>query len=124
MLHVPPWTMVGSRACYEFQDAKRLVILDATLEAMLKKDLEWSSLTKNLQESSTQLTVALTAEKHAGVTLKKNGEQLAARLLEETARANKAEARSGPFPAWLIGGAVGVGIGVIAGIILGVYVAK
>lgn len=124
MLHVPPWTMVNGKACYEFQDAKKLLVLDADLEAFIKKDVEWASLTKNLQDSNKQLTVALTAEKNANITLKDNSDKLTAKLLDETARANKAEAKPGPFPAWAIAGGVGIAVGVIAGIILGVYVAK
>lgn len=124
MLHVPPWTMVNGKACYEFADAKKLLVLDADLEALIKKDLEWASLTQNLQESNRQLTLALLAEKRANVTLKDNGNALTAELLDATARANKAEAKPGPFPAWAIAGGVGIAIGVIAGVVLGVYVAK
>jgi hypothetical protein len=124
MLHVPPWTMVNGKACYEFQDAKKLLVLDADLEAFIKKDAEWASLTQNLQESNRQLTLALTAEKRANVILKDNGEALTAELLATTARANKAEAKPGPFPAWAIAGGVGIAVGVIAGVVLGVYVAK
>ena len=122
--YVPKWTMVGSRACYEFDQAKKLVEIDSQLEMLLQKDLQWRGITKDLQEGVVQLNVALAAEKNIAAALKLNGEQLTARLMDETARANKAEARSGPFPAWAIAGGIGIGVGVIAGIILGVYVAK
>jgi len=124
MKHVPPWTMVGTRACYEFQDAKKLLVLDADLEALIKKDLEWAALTKNLQDGAVQLNLALTAEKNANGTLKTNNDKLVADLLKETKRANDAEAKPGAFPAWAIAGGIGLGVGVVAGVILGVYVAK
>lgn len=124
MTHVPKWTMVGGKACYEFQDAQKLVIIDADLETLIQKDKTWAELTKNLQEANKQTQIALTAEKNANITLKNNIDSLAARLMEETARANKAEAKPGMFPAWAIGAGVGLLVGVIAGILLGVYAAK
>lgn len=124
MLHVPPWTMVNGKACYEFQDAKKLLVLDADLEAFIKKDTEWASLTKNLQDSAKQLTVALTAEKSANFTLQTTNDKLNALLVKETTRANQAEAKPGPFPAWAIAGGVGIAVGIVAGVVLGVYIAK
>lgn len=124
MKHVPPWTMTGGKACYEFQEAKKLVQIDSDLTACLAKDIEWAELVKNLQTASAQLQVALTAEKSAGATLKANSDHLAAELMKETERANKAEAKPGMFPAWAIGAGVGLVVGVIAGILLGVYVSK
>ena len=124
MTHVPPWTMTGGKACYEFQDAKKLVQVDSDLTTCLKKDTDWAELTKNLQESAVQLQTALTEEKNAAATLKANGDSLSARLMDETARANKAEAKPGIWPAWGIAGGIGLVIGVIAGILLGVYVSK
>ena len=122
--HIPKWTMVGPKACYEFQDAKKLVELDSEFDKLLEADRLWRQITADLEESGKQANLALALEKNIAAALKLNGEQLTARLMTETARANKAEARSGPFPAWAIAGAVGIGVGVIAGIILGVYVAK
>ena len=122
--HIPKWTMMGPKACYEFQDAKKLVELDSEFDKLLEADRLWRQINANLQESLKQTNLALALEKNISAELKLNGEQLTARLMTETARANKAEARPGPFPAWAIAGAVGIGVGVIAGIILGVYVAK
>ncbi len=123
MTHIPPWTMVGGRACYEFDQAKRLVELDSELETFLLKEAIWTNLTKNLKESVSQLSVALEAEKHASDTLRANGQQLTARLMTETERANTAEARPGPFPAWLYGAGIGAIVGAIAGVLLGIYAA-
>lgn len=124
MKHIPPWKMCGDKACYEFEDAKKLLVLDADLEALIKKDLEWAELVKNLQESSKQLNVALAAEKSANSTLQTSNTKLNEMLVKETTRANKAEAKPGPFPAWAIGAGAGIAVGVVAGILLGVYVAK
>jgi hypothetical protein len=122
--YVPKWSMCGDKACYTFDQAKKLVEIDLQLNTLLLKEVQWMQLNKDLQEGAKQLQLALTAEKNVSAQLKTNGEQLTTRLMSETERANKAEARPGSFPAWAIGGAVGVGIGIIAGILLGVYVAK
>jgi hypothetical protein len=122
--HIPKWTMVGPKACYEFDKAKKLVELDLQFEQLLQADRLWRQINGNLEESSRQLNLALTAEKHAAGLLKENGEKLTAKLMLETERANMAEVKPGPFPAWAIGAGVGLGVGIIAGIILGVYVAK
>lgn len=124
MTHVPPWTMVGGKACYEFQDAKKLVTIDADLDAALKKNEQWQELIKNLQEASRQLQMALTDEKNANDLLKNNDASLASRLMNETSRANTAEAKPGMWPAWGIAAGVGLLVGLLAGIFLGVYAAK
>lgn len=124
MKHIPAWKMCGEKACYEFEDAKKLLILDADLEALIQKDLQWAALVKHLQEGAVQLTVALTAEKSANGTLQLSNNKLNEMLVREVTRANKAEAKPGPFPAWAIGAGVGIAVGVVAGVLLGVYVAK
>jgi septum formation inhibitor MinC len=122
--HIPPWKMCGDKACYEFSDAKKLLVLDADLEALIQKEVLWEKQVKDLRESNALGSLALAAEKSANNTLKENNEKLNAMLVKETTRANKAEAKPGPFPAWVIAGGVGVAVGVVAGIVLGVYVAK
>ena len=122
--HIPKWTMMGPKACYEFQDAKKLVELDSEFDKLLEADRLWRQINANLQESLKQTNLALALEKNISAELKLNGEQLTARLMTETARANKAEAKPGIFPAWAIAGGIGIAVGVIAGIVLGVYVAK
>jgi len=124
MNYVPKWTMVDGKACYEFSQAKKLVEIDDELDTLLRKELVWQQLTKDLQDGRKQLQLALTAETSAKTTLAQNNADLASRLLTETARADKAEARPGAFPAWAIAGGIGIGAGVIVGILLGVYVAK
>jgi hypothetical protein len=122
--HIPAWKMCGDKACYEFQDAKKLLVLDADLEALIQKEVLWEAQMKNLRDSNAQGSLALAAEKSINLTLAQTNETLNKMLVKETTRANKAEAKPGPFPAWLIAGGVGVAVGVVAGIILGVYVAK
>lgn len=124
MTHIPAWTMVGGKACYEFQDAKKLVQVDADLDTALKKNDQWAELTKNLQEASVELQAGLTAEKNANDLLKNNGASLASKLMAETSRANTAEAKPGMWPAWGIAAGVGLLVGAILGLVLGVYVAK
>ena len=124
MKHIPAWKMCGEKACYEFSDAKKLLVLDADLETLIQKDLEWQKLVANLQVTILQLNLALAAEKSANNTLQESNDKLNQALIKETTRANKAEAKPGPFPAWAIAGGVGLAVGVIAGVVLGVYVAK
>lgn len=124
MLHVPLWTMVDGKACYEFLDAKKLLILDSDFEALLVKDSTQGKILVELKTAAQKFQEALDAEKRANVTLASSNKDLGERLFKETKRANDAEARPGPFPAWAIGAGVGIAVGVIAGIVLGVYVAK
>jgi len=122
--HIPAWTMVGPKACYEFDQAKKLVEIDSEFDKLLEADRLWRQINANLQESLKQTSIALALEKNISAELKLNGEGLTARLMTETARANKAEAKPGIFPAWAIAGGIGIAVGVIAGVVLGVYVAK
>ena len=124
MLHVPPWTMVNGKACYEFLDAKKLLLLDSDFEALLAKDAAQGKILVELKTAAQKFQEALDAEKRANVTLAASNKDLGERLFKETVRANNAEAKPGPFPAWAIAGAVGIGVGVVAGVVLGVYVAK
>ena len=124
MKHLPAWKMCGEKACYEFEDAKKLLVLDADLEALIQKEVLWEKQMKDLRESNAQGSLALAAEKSANNTLQQSNDKLNAMLIKETTRANQAEARPGPFPAWAIAGGIGIGIGVVAGILLGVFVAK
>lgn len=124
MLHVPPWTMVNGKACYEFLDAKKLLILDADLEALLQEEATQTRIIAELKLTVKKYQEALAAEKSAFGTLQHSNDILNRMLLKETTRANNAEARPGPFPAWAIAGGVGIAVGIVAGVVLGVYVAK
>lgn len=122
--YVPKWKMCGDKACYEFDEAKKLVELDADLHLLLQQVSLTTGANVDLKKASTSLQEALEAQKSASLTLEKSNENLNKMLLKETTRANKAEAKPGPFPAWVIAGGVGIAVGVVAGIVLGVYVAK
>lgn len=124
MLHVPPWTMVNGKACYEFLDAKKLLLLDSDFEALLAKDVAQGKILVELKIAAQKFQEALDAEKRANVTLTSSNKDLSDRLFKETVRANKESAKPGPFPAWAIGAGVGIAVGVVAGVVLGVYVAK
>jgi hypothetical protein len=124
MLHVPAWTMVDGRACYEFEQARKLLILDAELTAYYARDVKWAALTQELKDAQTQLQTALDAEKDISSQREQSNVRLNKMLLEATRRADKAEGKPGPYPAWMIGVGVGLGVGVISGILIGVAVAK
>jgi hypothetical protein len=122
--YIPKWKMCGEKACYEFVDAQKLLILDAELDKLYKAAKLHEALEIDLRKAAKDFEDALTSEKAANGTLKTSNDILNKKLVEETTRANRAEAKPGPFPAWAIAGGVGLAVGVIAGIILGVYVAK
>jgi hypothetical protein len=122
--YIPKWSMCGDKACYDFDQAKKLLELDADLHLLLQQAALLSGVQGDLKAATMNLRVALEAQKNATLTLEKSNEILNKKLVEETTRANKAEAKPGPFPAWAIGAGVGIAVGVVAGVILGVYVAK
>lgn len=122
--YIPKWSMCGDKACYDFDQAKKLLELDADLHLLLQQVKLTTDMGGDLKQATMSLREALEAQTSATLTLQKSNEILNKKLVEETTRANKAEAKPGPFPAWVIAGGVGVAVGVIAGIILGVYVAK
>jgi hypothetical protein len=124
MKHIPPWTMINGKACYEFADAKKLLLIDAGLESLIQTEQQWAALAASLKDGATQLSLALEAEKSLSATLLANNEVLNKHLLTETQRANTAEARPGAFPAWAIAGGAGLAVGIVAGVVLGVYIAK
>jgi hypothetical protein len=116
--------MVNGKACYEFQDAKKLLVLDADMEALIQRDATTYKILQATEDGAVQLGFALSSEKDVTKALQKNIESLTRQLLAETTRANKAEAKPGMWPAWGVAGAICLGIGLLAGILLGVYVAK
>jgi len=122
MKHIPAWTMINGKACYEFSNAKKLLLIDAGLESLMQTDQQWAALTKSLKEGATQLSLALAAEKSLSATLTTNNENLSKQLFAETQRANTAEAKPGAFPAWAIAGGAGLAVGIIAGVVLGVMI--
>lgn len=125
MTHIPPWTMSGDKACYDFAGAKKLVEIDLQLEGALQELVVMAAINANLKNAAAQLQVALDQQKTTYALLETNDKKLSSDLLSETARANKAEAKSGPSFFVLLGAGVLIAlVGAVAGILLGVYVAK
>jgi len=123
--YIPKWTIINDHACYVFDDARRLLELDSQLDMLIRQADDWKIMNADLQEGAAQLNLALTHEKLVAETLKKNGDDLAAKLMVETTRANKAEAKAGPAGAVLLGGGIAlVVVGLVTGILVGVYAAK
>lgn len=122
--YIPKWSMCGEKACYDFDQAKKLLELDADLHLLLQQVKLTTGMSVDLKKATTSLQEALEAQKSATLTLQQSNTKLNEMLVKETTRANKAEAKPGPFPAWAIGAGVGIAVGVVAGVLLGVYVAK
>jgi hypothetical protein len=122
--YIPKWTMCGDKACYDFDQAKKLLEIDADLHKLTLGQEVQTDIGLSLKKATKNLQEALERQKEAAEKLQLNNTKLNELLIKETTRANQAEARSGPFPAWAIAGGIGIGVGIIAGIILGVYVAK
>lgn len=122
--YIPKWTMLEGKACYDFEEARKLVLLDAEFELLVAKDSSQAKIIEDLKARSLKFEQALAYEKAVAETQRVFTEKLNKMLLSETDRANKAEARPGMFPAWFIAGAVGLTVGFVLGVALGVYVAR
>jgi hypothetical protein len=122
--YIPKWKMCGDKACYEFNDAWKLIALDLEIDRLTKLENKHAEIKVEHEKAVSKLKEALNAEKTACSTLQSNNERLNFLLTLETTRATAAEARPGPFPAWAIAGGVGLAVGVIAGVVLGVYVTR
>ena len=121
---IPKWTMLDGKACYDFEDARKLLLLDSEFDLLVEKDSRHEKIVADLKARSSKLEEALAYEKAVAETQRIFSEKLNKMLLLETERANKAEARPGMFPAWFIAGAVGLTVGFVLGVALGVYITK
>lgn len=122
--YIPKWTMLDGKACYDFEDAKKLLLLDVEFELLVEKDVRHEKIIADLKARSGKFEEALAYEKAVNETQRIFSEKLNKMLLLETERANKAEARPGMFPAWFIAGAVGLTVGFVLGVALGVYITR
>lgn len=121
MAHVPAWTMVGGKACYEFADAKALVQLDDDLSASLSREANYQIANKALHETVMQMTVAAEQQSQVVKTMTDNRDELKESLTKETTRANTAEANKGGIGLpWIIaGGATLLVLGFAGGLYVG-----
>lgn len=118
--HVPAWKLIDGRACYEFADAKKLVLLDADYEKLFQTDLLNTQKFTELDAVIAGLNVSLAAKSHAITIMQEDEKTLNAKLLEATQRANKAEANQMPDPGWLVAVAVVLAAaGVVGGVLIG-----
>lgn len=113
---IPKWHMLGDEACYGFQDAKKLVLLD--------KELVLCDTTKqtvvDLKLRVGDLDKALTKEKEALVLEQKGHNGTKADYLACIDEKTKWEVKAdrGPSVAWLIAGGVTL---LLAGWVAGAY---
>lgn len=117
MKHVPAWSMNGPMACYDFQDAKKLVEIDSQLEMFIQRDMAWGLQVQDLKSAVLGLTSALDNEKAAKNELSIDVDALNKQLIAEVTRANNAEAKKMPSLGWLF---AGVGALVVVGAVVGI----
>lgn len=122
--YIPKWKMCGDKACYEYEDAWKLVALDAEIGRLTRAETLHREIEQAFNTAANNLREALNVEKTTSSMLQGQNEKLNALLVKETTRADLAEKRPGPFPAWAIASGVSLGVGLIVGVVLGVYVAK
>lgn len=122
--YVPKWKMVNNLACYEFEDAKKLVEIDLRYGLLTDKEKTFTLAVEDYQSAATNFQKSLAIQKQSVDLLEKNNDDLAKRLLAETERANKAEASKPAWSTLVLGGAGLLLVGVVGGVLLGVYAAK
>lgn len=111
---LPKWHMTGDEACYGFEEARQLLILDS--ELVMRR--ESAGLSDSLRISVGHLTAALDTQKAATQVILDDNAYLTAQLKEALARANKAEVSKSPSLGWTVAGALAL---VVAGAALGYY---
>lgn len=124
MRFVPRWHMTGDEACYDFEGARKLLQIDNDYDLALRQVEALTVQVAALKVSDGNTFASLQSARADILFLTEKNTSLAARLLAETERANKAEASKFPT-AWLIGLTVGgVLLGALGGVLLGVYVGR
>ena len=122
--YLPKWKMVGDKACYEFEDAKKLVEADLRMDLLFAEEQAFTRAIDDYKKTSLLFQDALELERSSVKLLEKNNDELGKRLLLETERANKAESKQMPLLTTVLGGAGLLLVGLVGGVLLGVYVAK
>lgn len=113
---IPKWHMCGNEACYGFEDAKKLVLLDGQLKlaAAQAKALEDLKLANaELQAAAAKKEAALQLNTQAAQDLKAKLET----CIDQRAAA-EVKAASGPSLGWLVAGGVTL---ILVGVLVGHY---
>lgn len=119
MQYVPTWHLVNGEACYGFDDAKKLVGFDSQMTLLTAEVDDQTKLVASLHLTITNLQGALDTTKKEVTVLQGNTGTLTQNMNDCIARANKAEAGSGPSAGWLVAGGV---VLLAAGVLLGAFV--
>ena len=102
---LPKWHMTGSEACYDFEGAKKLVLLDTKLQLCLKTDEKVAKLEDLVKAQAEELTASRATARAQ--------DQRAALLQSQVEDLNQ---RVIPLP-WLLGGGA---VLLVTGFVLGV----
>ena len=110
---VPKWYMTGNEACYNFDDAKKLVALDLQIQ-------NDQDLCAALQTSTDDYKGALALRQQQITGLETENKRLSNSLVQAIKDKNTAEGKVGGTPTeWLVIGGAGA---VILGVVIGAYV--
>lgn len=119
--YVPKWHMnpAGTEACYGFQEAKTLVLLDNQLELCSVRDVALEAAVKELQASSVQYKLALDVANKQLADDRKYEADLNAQLKKSNEEREAAGLRA--QVGWMVAGGL-VLVGACVG--LGMWIAK
>lgn len=119
MTWLPKWHMTGDEACYDLEDAKKLLEGDAKLVSCDRKEKDYRLLVDELKLSIDDCTKALAASKKSVELLQSNNAQLSTDFRTCTEKLGKCEAHQ-PMATywWIVISVTALVVGVGAGIAL------
>jgi hypothetical protein len=121
LMYIPKWKMVGDAACYDFDQAKTLMILDSRLQLCAAVEDAYPKEVSSLKLANVQLQLALdNADKNAKLWETQNG-ATKTDLVQCRTDLDKAQSTKSIGMGWALAGVVAA---ILGGVLLGVYVIK
>ena len=112
---VPPWHMSNGEACYDFNDARKLVEIDSKLRFYSALEQTYPKALEGLRLSNQALTFAISKKEEVIQEQTKLNTELTESLKTCTAQKNTCESNYTVGLGWAIGG--GVAILVLGGVV-------
>lgn len=119
--HIPKWKMVGDYACYDFEQAKQLLELDARMVLWEEQNKKLTEAMAKLALANDDLKGALETSKAEAVAWKGEADDLRGGYKTCIADKNKCQTSGMSAVAWIITGATVI---VATGFVIGFAVAK
>jgi hypothetical protein len=115
---LPKWHMCGQEACYSFEEAKQLLVLDSELLMHRDVSAKLKLLNTDLHLAVDALKISLDQQKAATQVILDNNKILEEQLKTAIIEKNKAEANRAPGLGWAVAGSLAL---VIVGVVVGHY---